>query len=157
MDEVAYTRDVSPYSANKKMVDALSSRGLTDYSGNEDEPGDVIPLPRHPEGLIRSLRRRYEFRDNEAVREFLTENPFLIQLLFRAYKEIRGILGSSPRLALRVVADPEALEERELFLYIQTKLHPRAARPLLDELSRKWWLDAMLDAQGEMNISLEYV
>ncbi len=79
MDEVAYKEDISPYSLNKEMVDALnkgmvdalSNLGFTGYGGNEGEPADVIPLRRYPEGLISSLRRRYEFRDGEAVREFL--------------------------------------------------------------------------------------
>lgn len=154
MVQTAYKEDVNPYRLDKEMFGALSGPGFGGYGGNGDKPGDVIP---YPERLITILRRRYAFRDLSAVKGFLEEHPFLIQVLFTAYKEIRDVFGPGPRLALRVVADPEALEERELFLFIQTTLHPRAARPLLDELSRKWWLDAMLDAKGEMNISLEYV
>lgn len=119
----------------------------------EDDP---VGVPFVSDGLIRSLRRRYEFRNDEAIREFLKEKPFLLHLLFDAYKEIREYFAA-PHLVLEVIADPEAQEERELFVFIQTKLSPRAARPLLAEFDREWWIDAMLEARGEMNISLRYV
>lgn len=150
----AYEERILPYRFNQDVVDAMSALDFLSYGMEENEPADVIP---YAEGLVSRLRKRYVFRDEATVRDFLEQRPFLIQTLFQAYKEIRGIFGPVPGLALRVVADPEAQEERELFLYIQTKLHPKAARPLLAELGRKWWLDAMLDARGEMNISLEYI
>lgn len=127
-----------------------------EVSDGESRHGENIARP-ETDGFNSYLRRRYTIADEEAVRRFLYERPALIRLLFSAYKEIRDVFGPTPPLVLRVVADPEAREEQELFLFIRTKLHPRAARPLLDELSRKWWLDAMLEAKGEMNISLEYI
>src|SRR5215217_8120829 len=151
MNYIAHKEYTNPYRLSGEGFDAFSYLGITNDGESEEEPGDAIP---YSEGLISSLRKRYMFRDEPAVTDFLVERPLLIQLLFKAHKVIRSIFGTAPGLTLKVIADPEALEEQELFLFIQTKLHPRAARPLLDEISREWWLSAMLDARGEMNISL---
>lgn len=154
MDHVADMEHTNPYAYNKDVTDALRNLGITSFGGNGDEVADVIP---YSAGLIRSLRKRYFFKDEAAVRDFLDTHRFLIQVLFRADREIRRVFGPAPRLVLRVVADPEGEGEPELFLFIQTERHPESARALLNELYRKWWLDAMLDARGEMNIGLEYV
>lgn len=118
-----------------------------------DESTDIVL---YADEQVGKLRKLYEFRNGAAVVEFLEENPFLTPLLFSAYDKVRRYFAGS-RLVLKVIADPEAQEERELFVFIQTKLPPKAARPLFAEFEREWWLDAMLDARGEMNISLEYV
>lgn len=123
------------------------------HGQDEDESTDIFLYPGEP---IARLRRLYEFRNEVAVEGFLEERPFLIQVLFNAYKKIRQYFDPGSQLSLTVVADPEAQEERELFLFIQTGLHPRAAQTLLAELDREWWLDAILDAKGEMTIGLEY-
>ncbi len=123
----------------------------------EEDEDEFVDIVSYTGESIGRLRRLYEFRNDVAVEVFLEERPSLTQLLFDAYTRIRGYFGPSSRLVLTVVADPEEQEEQELFLFIQTGLHPRAARTLLAELDREWWLDAMLDAKGEMNISLEYV
>lgn len=123
------------------------------HGQDEDEFADIFLYSGEP---IARLRRLYEFRNEVAVEGFLEDRPLLIQLLFNAHKKIREYFDPGSQLSLTVVADPEAQEERELFLFIQTGLHPRAARTLLAELDREWWLDAMLDAKGEMTISLEF-
>jgi hypothetical protein len=127
---------------------------FADHWEDEDEYADVVL---YVDEIVGRLRKLYEFRDSAAVEAFLEEKPFLIRLLFNAYGKIREYFPPGSRLVLKVVADPEAQEERELFVFIQTKLPPRAARPLLAELDREWWLDAMLDARGQMTIGLEYV
>jgi hypothetical protein len=154
MSDVAYQKYVSPYRVGNKVIDARSHLGFTSYGGSRDEPAKVVP---YSDGLIRNLRKLYTFRDEVAVQDFLYKNPFLIQVLRRAHRKIRKIFGTTPRLVLRIVPDPEGEGEGELFLFIQTERHPQVARALLDELLRTWWLDAMLDAKGEMSISLEYV
>lgn len=127
------------------------------FVGQEEDKYEIYELVSYLGESIGRLRRLYEFRNDVAVETFLQERPLLIQLLFNAYMKIREYFGPTSRLVLTVVADPEEQEERELFLFIQTELRPTAARTLLAELDREWWIDAMLDAKGEMNISLEYV
>lgn len=157
MNSVAYESYLIPTEPNKEVVGdedwyVFSGFNLTGSGGDEDEPAGVVS---YSDGLIGRLRKRYLFRD-AAVRGFLEEHRFLIQLLFTAHKKIRGYFPGS-QLVLAVIADPEAQEQRELFVFIQTKLPPKAARPLLAAFRREWWLSAMLDAKGEMNIGLEYI
>lgn len=154
MDYVADIGQIPVHRFSRDVVDALRDLGSVAYDGDRDNDAVVIP---YSGGLINSLRKRYAFKDEAAVRDFLETYPFLIQVLFRADREIRKIFGAAPRLVLRVVPDPEGEGEGELFLFIQTERHPQAARALLGELRQAWWLDAMLDAKGEMSISLEYV
>lgn len=109
--------------------------------------------------VIRKLHRLYEFRgvrEGLAVENFLQENSFLGSLLFEAYEEVRNHFGFGVRIALEIVADPEAQEDQQLFVVIRTKFPPKAARVLLSGLDQDWWLDALLKAQGKMGISLEY-
>jgi hypothetical protein len=40
---------------------------------------------------------------------------------------------------------------------IQTPVPATAAREKLEELDEEWWLDALLRAEGRLNIALEYV
>ncbi len=121
----------------------------------EDDP---VSIAFNPEGLIRRLRRRYEFRGGTAVKDFLKDNPFLFQLLFEAYDKIREkYFGPRASMALEVVADPEAPRDQQLFVVIQTRFRPKIAHALLSELDRGWWLDALPAAQGKMELSLEYI
>lgn len=153
MEEVASNKlqsspeDRGPFQARLAELLSIDSLDVIAKAGN---------LSQENEHSSR-LRRRYEFKGDTAVEDFLKENPFLVRLLFDAYDRIREYFGPGTRLALEVISDPEAEEERELFLFIQTRLPPKAARTLLAVLDREWWLDAMLDAKGEMTISLEYV
>jgi hypothetical protein len=138
----------------------LYSNHPAEYGENEEELVGALyagePSVNCVGEHIGKLRKLYEFRNGSAVERFLEEKPFLIQLLFDAYKKVREFFEPSSRLILAIVADPEEQEEQELFLFIQTGLPPQAARTLLAVLNKEWWLDAMLRAKGEMNISLEY-
>jgi hypothetical protein len=156
MNTIAFERQTSPYRLSGELANPLLFSYLRVVSDdeNEDEPTNVVL---NPDGLINNLRRRYAFRNETEVRDFLEAHQFLIHVLLKADREIRKIFGAASRLVLRVVPDPEGEGEGELFLFIQTERHPQVARALLDELLRTWWLDAMLDAKGEMSISLEYV
>jgi hypothetical protein len=124
------------------------------YSKSEDEPADIVF---YSDGQISRLRRRYEFRGGTAVENFLLDHSYLIQPLSDAYYRIREYFGPRTGLVLKVARDPEARQDRELFVAIQTGLSPRAARTLLAELDRVWWRDAFPNTQGKLTIGLEYV
>lgn len=155
MSSMAFKRHTSPYRLSGESANPLLSYlGVGNDDENEDDPINAVL---NSDGLMSNLRKRYAFRDEVEVRDFLEAHQFLIQVLLRADREIRKIFGAASRLVLRVVPDPEGEGEGELFLFIQTEWHPQVARALLHELRRTWWLDAMLDAKGEMSIALEYV
>jgi len=105
-------------------------------------------------GLISELNRLYEYKGT-LVESFLEENPSLAGLLFAAHAVIRRYFGSEVKSALEVVADPEALGDKQLFVLIRTE-HPRnVARELLAELDKAWWLNELPRAEGKMEIALE--
>jgi hypothetical protein len=58
-------------------------------------------------------------------------------------------------MALEVVADPEALGDKQLFVLIRTEHARKVARGLLAELDQAWWLNALPAAEGKMEIALE--
>ena len=86
---------------------------------------------------------------------FLEENPSLADLLFQAHKLIQEHFGSEVEAALEMVADPEALGDRQLFVLIRTELPRKEARERLAELDRGWWLNALPASEGKMEIALE--
>jgi len=106
------------------------------------------------DGFASTLKTLYEFKDDLAE-SFLRENPALSGLLFGAYGEVRKHFGSGVKMALEVVADPEAPGDRQLFVLIRTELPRREARAHLAELDRGWWLNALPATEGKMEIALE--
>jgi hypothetical protein len=106
------------------------------------------------DGFIGELNQLYEFKDGQ-VEGFIEENPSLADLLFEAYKIIPGHFGPETGMALEMVADPEALGDKQLFLLIRTELPRKVALERLSELDRAWWLDMVPEAEGRMEIALE--
>lgn len=129
---------------------------IANVADNEDIFAGRLALT---DGFISKLRRRYDFREELAVenflRENLQENPRLGSLLLEAYEVIREHFGSGTRVALEVVTDPEAPGDRQLFVVIRTRFRPKIARALLSELDRGWWLDVLPVAQGKMELAVE--
>jgi hypothetical protein len=109
------------------------------------------------DGFISLLRRRYDFRDELTVETFLREHRFLGDLLFDAYEAMREYFPPGTRAALKVSIDPEARGDGQLFVLIQTKLRPRAARTFLSVLDQEWWQGMFPETEGKMTISLEYL
>lgn len=105
-------------------------------------------------GFISQLKKLYEFRDG-LVESFLEENPSLGNLLLEAYRKIPEHFGPEVEMALEVVADPETLADKQLFVLIRPELLRKDARARLAELDRGWWLDALPAADGKMEIALE--
>lgn len=104
--------------------------------------------------FISELKELYEFKD-DSVELFLRESPSLASLLAEAHKIIPSHFGSEVEMALEVMADPEALGDKQLFLLIRTELPRQAARQRLSELDHAWWLEMVPEAEGRMEIALE--
>lgn len=107
------------------------------------------------DGWISDLNSLYDFKDPLVVESFLEENPSLADLLSEAYKVILGRFGPGVKMALEVVADPEARGDKQLFVLIRTDLPRREARQQLSDLDQAWWLSALPAAEGKMEIALE--
>jgi len=109
-----------------------------------------------PAIAIRWLESLYIFRKPEEVSQFLKANPFLVPLLLEAHGQIENYFGPHPTVALEVITDPEAMDDRELFAFICTSLPPDEALVRLDRLDEEWWLDAMDRAEGKFCIHVEF-
>ena len=117
------------------------------------------PLSTSPAGRsgTASLEEAYVFRQAREVAEFLEEHPYLGSLLLEAYDHIQEHFGLRPRVALEVVTDPEATDDRELYALIGTHLSPEAALQRLERLDKEWWLAAMDRAQCKLSIDVEFL
>lgn len=131
-----------------------AGRSFADHGEEEGKFADVVPSTGE---YIARLRRLYDFRSDAAVEAFLEENPHLVQVLLGAYDRIRKYFGWGTRLVLKVSRDPEAREAGQLFVQIQTKLRPKAARTLLSVLDQEWWHGVYPTTKGNMTIGLEYL
>lgn len=108
------------------------------------------------EERIQFLALLYKFKDYSRVTGFLMESPFLTDLLFEAHERIEAYFGSDTEIALDVVVDPEAEDDRELFVLVQTGLPPNEALARLSSFDQEWWLHALPVASCKMTIDLEY-
>jgi hypothetical protein len=57
---------------------------------------------------------------------------------------------------LEVVTEPDALDDHELFAFVQADLPHHEALARLEELGEDWWLDASDRAQGKLCIHVEF-
>jgi hypothetical protein len=123
------------------------------FDDDADEYADVMGFS---EGSIDRLHGRYRFRDEISVKNFLRENQFLVDLLYRASIKVRKYFGPSSPI-LKVVKDPEVGEDQRLFVLIETEMRPDDALDQLDDLYEHWWLDVLPEAKHKMSIDVEYV
>jgi hypothetical protein len=106
---------------------------------------------------ILSLEQLYTFRGRLEVQRFLEEYPVLAPLLLEAYGKIGSYFGPYPEVALEVVTDPEAADDRQLFAFIGTCLSPDEALDRLEQFDKSWWLSALDRAEGNLCIHVEFL
>lgn len=104
---------------------------------------------------IQALEQIYKFRNRDAVRAFLMEDPSATRLLSEAYGRIRKYFPDS-EIFMEVVTDPDFLCEKELVVSIVTDLSPREAIKRLDAFDEDWWLDASDRSRASICIKVEY-
>ncbi len=104
-----------------------------------------------------SLEDIFALRQPREVTEFLEEHPHLGSLLLEAYNHIQEHFGPRPQVTLDVVIDPEATDDRILYLFIATPLPPENALEKLDRFDEEWWLSALDRAQGKLCVHVEYL
>jgi hypothetical protein len=103
-----------------------------------------------------ALEKFYNFRRPVEVKGFLAAHPFLVPLLVEAYGKIAAYFEPQPEVVLEVVTDPEADDDRRLFVFIQTSLLPEEALDRLDRLDDDWWLDAGDRGEGKLCLHVEF-
>lgn len=114
-------------------------------------------LPVAQEGLVGEVAHRFVMRDAARVRAFLGEHPQLVPLVLEVHDAAQRAMGSGTPLVLEVVTDPEDEDDLgTLYAFVQTKLEPEQARPLMKRMHDTWWTRASVQTHGDLNIALEY-
>ncbi len=129
------------------------SKLLEDFNNRQETGASTVRDFEHRICLVASL---YTFRRSEEVLSFLNDCPFLVQLLIEARNAIARCFGEFQKVALEVVTDPEAENDRELFAFIQTNLEPNDALDKLDRLDQEWWLAESDRAKSKLCIHVEF-
>jgi len=119
----------------------------------EDKPIDLL----HSEQGIDLLAGIFQFRDYTAVSTFIQQNAFLTGLLFEIHRVIGEYFGPHTQIVLEVFTDPEAGNDQQLFVLIQTELEPEQAIEQLEKFYDGWWLSVLDQAQYKMSVDVEYV
>jgi hypothetical protein len=102
-----------------------------------------------------TLEQLYRFKESAKIHHFLEKNLFLIPLLNEAYATIRTYFPEE-QLYLKLVTDPEAVDEEQLVVFIAVENDTEEASQALEKLDEEWWLLAMERAQDKLCITLEF-
>jgi len=120
----------------------------------------VAPLKKQSDTQTLDLLQQYGYtlRHPGDVVEFLSRYSSLLEILEEAPRQIHRHFGDGMSgLVLEAVKDPEAEDDEELILFIQTVLPIDQALQKLDRLDDMWWLEAGSCTQGNLGMNLEFV
>ncbi|AJI22529.1 hypothetical protein H8R29_23455 [Priestia megaterium] len=129
---------------------SLTSTLLWEEDQRENALSDVSS-----EMKISYLEKLYVFTDNRLVEKFLTDNPFLIKVLFEAFFQIQEIFPQDVQLKLDLQNGDDVAESEKLYLLISTNIDIDDAYDLLDTLDGLWWIQNASKVKEKMNIDLE--
>lgn len=139
---------------SKKLRDKLGIKE-GDYIEVEFKDGGLFIKPKETE--VQPLLQIYKVRDQSKVGQFLEAHSFLIPALKVLHSKVRYYFGGQTTTMLEVIVDPEAMDDTQLFAFIQTHLLPDEAHDRLEQLDEQWWLDEMDKTRGKLSIHLEFV
>lgn len=108
------------------------------------------------DSIIEHLATVYEFRGSD-VEPYLRRHVDLPPLLLDIALVAAEYFGSSERLALEVMDDPESDDDAELFVVINTSLAPEIALATLRAFDEGWWFDRVRQIGNLVTVTLEYV
>jgi len=108
-----------------------------DFSRNYKKETSVFLKKLNDINLLESL---YIFKNPEEIKKFLLVYDYLIDYLFEAYHQIRGIFEEN-LIEICLEYDRDSEEDFEgLFVTIKTNLSPEPSLNLLEKLDEEWWL-----------------
>jgi hypothetical protein len=91
-----------------------------------------------------------------SVRQYLAENPFLVDLLDEVYPQITKYFGDAVEVALRVITYPESKESTDLFVLVNSGLAPDSAASILGRFDGEWWGEQLQRARGKLVVDLKF-
>ncbi len=102
-----------------------------------------------------NLEQLYSFRNRTAVIQFIQEHSSLVSLLGEIPGKLQNYFPKEP-LFLEVIADPEAVNNAQLVVFVSTCLGPDEAMERLERFDNDWWLDALDRADGKLGVTLAF-
>jgi hypothetical protein len=109
---------------------------------------------RTADATFSSIESLYSLTGKAAVTRILDEYSFLILLLLETHEKI-AVYFLNSEISLEVITDPEAGDDYQLLASVSTSLGAEDAYRRLKEFDRAWWLDAMVQSQGLLCISVK--
>lgn len=119
----------------------------------EEDPYAFVPV----DTPVNELRRQYEFRHRNEVKDYLERNPALNDVLRKARDEIAEQFGPETCAVLDVIKDGEMDNKERLFVFVQTSLGADEALDSLDEFYERWWLDVLSRIQPKVSVDVEFI
>lgn len=107
--------------------------------------------------IIRPLESIFTFVRPPEVKAFLSDNSYLIPLLFDAREQLSRYFGQNAPVFLEVVSDPGSAGDSQLFALVETSMSPQEAFNALDRLDQYWWLDAGVQSRGNLEIDVKFL
>lgn len=98
----------------------------------------------------------YTFPAEPDIGRFLALRPHLVTLLGQGINVVERIFGTGTTVILQIHVDPED-DSEQLFALVQTTLTVDYALELLDRFDEQWWLDASLEARGDLTFDVGFV
>jgi hypothetical protein len=103
---------------------------------------------------LKTLRDFYILIEPVKVQKFLEKHSFLLPLLLEAPGRIHHFFPNSP-LSLRVMDDPELVEQEQLIISIPSDLEPQEAVNRQNQLDDEWWRSVPFEAWEHLCLLLE--
>ncbi|MBE3142180.1 MAG: hypothetical protein IMZ53_16530 [Thermoplasmata archaeon] len=105
---------------------------------------------------IAKLETIFNFRNPDEVKSFLREHKLIIPVLLNTRSIVEEFFGNKIPVALEVVIDPEALNNKQLFGYISTGSMPQdEAFERFNAFDESWFLKQYDLTDGLFNFNLE--
>jgi hypothetical protein len=109
---------------------------------------------KHPQVVIRELRREFQISDEDEILAFLERHPTVAPLLFDIRSNIRRFFDEDP-VRLDMFYDPEwPQDDPELVVNIQTLLEPMEALARLQKFDDEWWIKRLSETRPPLIVSI---
>jgi hypothetical protein len=108
------------------------------------------------EARIAQLETKYNFRNSNEVKNFLSDHKRILSVLWDAQPVVEEFFGNDVSIALELVNDPESASAKQLFGYINAEaLSPDEAFERLSAFDEVWFLKQFDLIGGLLNFNLE--
>ena len=124
-----------------------------------------IPIPRYTSSLRKSVgdkieeySKYYDILNLKEISDYIVINTEVVDILEEAFVFLKRYFGNKfKKLTLRLVHDPEIINEKYLVVDISTKLSPLEALKKLDNFDENWWLDKVEEFDNNLIFNIDFI